>query len=78
VSPPDDEPLPPAEERVARFLRGLYEDAPRAGAELSTAVVSTARWQRAVRTPLRAAGSLAGAVLDGLQILVGGRRGDTR
>lgn len=69
------EDLSPAERRVSEFLSGLAADAPVAGSQLSAAVVRTARWQRAARTPLRAAGSLAAAVADGVTMMLGLRRG---
>ena len=67
--------MTPAERRVSEFLSGLAADAPVAGPQLSAAVVRTARWQRAARTPLRAAGSLAAAVADGLTMVLGVRKG---
>jgi hypothetical protein len=74
VSPPPEDDLTPAELRVREFLRGLAADAPVASGQLSAAVVHTARWQRAVRTPLRAAGGLAAAVADGVTLVLGFRR----
>ena len=69
-----DDPTP-AERRVSEFLSGLATDAPRAGTQLTARVVRTARWQRAARTPLRAAGGLAAAVVDGVSMVLGLRRG---
>lgn len=64
----------PAEQRVAEFLRELAADAPVASDQLSSAVVHAARWQRAVRTPMRAAGGLVAAVADGVTLLLGVRK----
>jgi hypothetical protein len=44
------------------------------GAQLAPRVVRAARWQRAVRTPLQAAGRLAAALVDGVAFVVGGTR----
>jgi hypothetical protein len=43
--------------------------------ELSATVVRKARWQRTVRTQLRAAGGLAAAMFDGVKLVLGARRG---
>jgi hypothetical protein len=71
--PPDD--LTPAERRVREYLQALRVDgvAAPAPASLSAAVVQTARWQRAVRTPLYAAGVLAAALADGVRLVLGVR-----
>jgi hypothetical protein len=71
----ETEPSPdPAEERVAGYLATLRDDAPGPGDELTSAIVRRARWQNAVRTPLRAVGSLAGALGEGVALLTGLRR----
>ena len=67
--PPDD--LTPAERRVSEYLSALRVEAADAGRALPGAVVRTARWQRAVRTPLHAAGMLAVAVADGVRLVLG-------
>jgi hypothetical protein len=77
-SPEDDEQLPPAERRVREFLAALGADAPRPDAVLASVVVRKARWQRTVRGPLRAAGGLAAALVEGVRMAVGGRRGESR
>lgn len=69
-----DEDLTPAELRVREFLHGLASDAAPPAGDLSTRVVRAARWQRAVRTPLRAVGGLASAVRDGVELVIGTRR----
>jgi len=79
VSTDDDgDQLTPAERRVSGFLRGLAEDAPVPGASLAAGVVRKARWQRTVRTPLRAAGGLAAALVDGVRMALGVGRGGAR
>jgi hypothetical protein len=75
VSPDDDEDLSAAERRVSEYLHGLADGAATASMELSAAVVRRARWQRAVRTPLRAAGGLTAALFDGVKLVLGARRG---
>jgi hypothetical protein len=72
---PDDDELEPAERRVREFLRSLATDAPSPGTTLAPLVVRRARWQRAVRAPLRAAGGLAAALADGVRMALGARRG---
>ena len=67
--PPDD--LTPAERRVREYLQGLRLDGGAVPASLAGSVVRTARWQRAVRTPLHAAGVLAAAVADGVRLVLG-------
>ena len=67
MSTRDDEPLPPAEARLIEHLvtlRGGAVPAP----EFVHELVRRARWQRAVRQPLRAAGLLLGALGDGVGI----------
>jgi hypothetical protein len=76
ASPPGDDDLLPAERRVSELLGTLRADPPRAPAELTRTVVRRARWQAAVKPPLRAAGMLASALYDGAKLLLGvGERG---
>jgi uncharacterized membrane protein len=76
--PPDD--LTPAERRVREYLSALRLDEVAGPTSLSGAVVRTARWQRAVRTPLHAAGMLAAALADGVRLVLGAQaqRGEER
>ena len=46
-------------------------DAPAGDEALAARIARTARWQGAVRTPLKAAASLLGAAAHGLAVLVG-------
>lgn len=64
----------PAQRRVQSLLESLREGAPSAGTALTRRVVSMARWQRPVRHALQIAGRLAGALGDGLRVLLGQRR----
>lgn len=64
----------PAEAGLRRHLGTLREDAPDPDRSLTEKVVRRARWQRAIRGPLRAAGVLAAAVADGIRGAVGARR----
>ena len=65
----------PAERRLDEHLEALRTGAPEPGTSLVRRVVRTARWQRAVRAPLRVVAMIAGALLDGLFGLTRGRRG---
>jgi hypothetical protein len=67
------EALTPAEERLRQHLRLLREDTDQVDASLTERVVRAARWQRALRTPLRLAGVLAAALGEGIVVLLGGR-----
>jgi hypothetical protein len=72
---PDEppEPLSPAERRLDEHMELLRTDAPAPPAPLVARIVHAARWQRAIRRPLVAVGALAGAVLDGVRLLLGSR-----
>jgi hypothetical protein len=64
----------PAEERLDEHLGLLRREEAEADASLTDRIVSTARWQRALRGPVAAIASVVGAVVDGLTSLVGGRK----
>jgi hypothetical protein len=64
-----------ADARLDEHLDLLRTDAPAGNDSLAHRVVRTARWQGAVRTPLRAAISLLGAAAHGLGVLLGVRKG---
>ncbi len=72
----DDEPerRAPAERRLDEHLAVLRASPPQPGQELAPRVLRDARWQRVVRAPLRVAGMIAAAAIDGLAGLIGGRR----
>ena len=63
-----------ANRSLGEHLR-LLRRAPDPGGTLVPRVVPTARWQRVVREPVRVAGMIAGAAMDGLLALFApGRR----
>ena len=68
-----DDPRSPAGDRLDEHLELLRVDAPAGDRALAARIARTARWQGAVRTPLRAAASLLGAAAHGLGLLVGVR-----
>ena len=69
-----DEPLSAAEERLVRYLLLLRADAGGADAPATDAVMRTVRWQYAARHVVAALGSLAAAVADGVDLVLGRRR----
>jgi hypothetical protein len=80
MNEPDDDRMTPAEERVAGYLVTLRDgdsSAPEPDG-FAEGVARTLRWQRVAREPLRLVGALAGALAEGLGLLVrsaqGGRR----
>ncbi len=74
VGGPPEEPISPAHERVQGYLGLLREEPPQPGRELVPATVRRARWQRALRTPLRALGNLLSAMAGGVALIAGSRR----
>jgi len=71
---PPGEDRTPAERGLDAHLETLRSGAPQPNTSLVRRVVRTARWQRVVRAPLRVVAMIAGAVIDGLAGLAGGRR----
>ncbi len=65
--------LTPAEVRLRKHLGVLRETAPQPGPSLVERVARAARWQRAVRAPMRAAGMLAAALGEGIALALGAR-----
>ena len=65
------EPRSAADERLDQHLDLLRTDRPEGSQELARRVVHRARWQRALRAPLRAVASLLGAAAQGLAGLAG-------
>ena len=59
-----------AERRLSEYLQLLRHAAPDPDRAPVPRIVRTARWQRVVRRPVRVAGIIAGAALDGLLALV--------
>lgn len=72
--PDDDEPLTPAERRVAVLVAQLQDDRGDPPERLTERVVRTARWQRAVRGTLVIAGQVIGSLGDGLALLIDQRK----
>jgi len=68
-----DEPRSPADDRLDEHLDLLRTDVPAGDDALPARIAHAARWQGAVRAPLKAAASLLGAVAHGLAVLVGVR-----
>ena len=66
-----------SEERVAEYLSELRSEPPAPGDDLTGSIVRHARWQEAVRTPVRAVGALTAALGDGLALVLGLRRSDS-
>lgn len=64
----------PAERRLLAYLDTLGTDAPEAPAALTARVVSSARWQRAIRPYLGTAGGMIGAAGSAMRILLEPRR----
>lgn len=64
----------PAEERLLTHLDELRRHPPEPAGELASIVVRSARWQRAARPYLLAAGALAMSVAEGTRVAVGARR----
>lgn len=64
----------PGEERLRALLELLREDPPGAGQPLVGAVMRKVRWQRPLRSALVGARALAGAFVDGLSLVLRGRR----
>jgi hypothetical protein len=63
-----------SEDRVAEYLGELRDEPPAPGTGLTSSIVRRARWQQAVRRPVKAVGALAAAVGDGLALVLGVRR----
>jgi hypothetical protein len=70
----DNEPLPPAEERLLAHVHALRDHPPKAGDELLESVLRTARWQVVLRPYLAAAGELASAFGSGISASFAGPR----
>ncbi len=70
----DEGPVDPGEGRLVTYLAELREDPPPTDEELVRRVGRSARWQQAIRTPLEVVGHLTGALVDGIEALLGERR----
>ena len=63
-----------SQDRVAQYLSELREEVLAPDAALDRAIAQSARWQQAVRTPLRAVGVLTLALGEGAALILGLRR----
>ena len=70
---PEEAGMPAPERGLAEHLALLRAEPPRPGSGLAARIVRRARWQRALRSPLRTVGMLAGALADGVRLLTGAR-----
>ena len=68
----------PAEDRVAEYLTELRDDPPSPESGMERSIIRRARWQEAVRTPVRAVGVLGAALGEGLVLILGMRRKEDR
>ncbi len=75
MSPDSDatDELTPAERQLSRHL-ALLDEAPGPPESLAGRIVRTARWQRAVRSPLLTIAHIAAAGLDTVRMVLGGGR----
>ena len=65
---PDE--LTAAERSLTQHLQLLRADPPIAPPTLDVRIVRSARWQRTIRRPLLTIGHFAGAIRDGLRLLL--------
>ncbi|MFZ0092173.1 MAG: hypothetical protein WAL63_21920 [Solirubrobacteraceae bacterium] len=65
----DPEELTPAEHALREQLQVLQGDPP--SATLTSGIIRAARWQRSLRRPVLAIGSVGGAIIDGIRLLFG-------
>jgi hypothetical protein len=70
----DPDARDPAQARVGQLLVSLRDQPVPTGRALVRTVLRRVRIQRAIAAPLRALGHLAGAVADGLRMLLNGRK----
>ncbi len=70
---PEEAGMPAPERGLAEHLALLRAEPPRPGSGLAARIVRRARWQRALRSPLRTVGMLAAALADGVRLLTGAR-----
>jgi hypothetical protein len=70
-----DEPLTPAEQRLATLLALLRSELVRSRPGLVAAVMRRVRWQQLLRELVDAFGTLASSVVQGLGLFLRGSRG---
>ncbi len=64
-----DQPTP-AERSLIQHLELLRSDPPVAPLAMESRIVRSARWQRTIRRPLLTIGHFAGAIREGLRLLL--------
>jgi hypothetical protein len=74
----NDEPLTPAEQRLASLLALLRTDSVRSRPAFVATVMKRVRWQRLVREAFEAVAIFASTLVRGVGVLIGGppRRGN--
>jgi hypothetical protein len=75
---PEPDENNPAARQLDTYLESLRTNPPQPDADLASGIVRRARWQRTIRAPLRAAGTLVAALVDGITIFLGSDRGARR
>jgi hypothetical protein len=71
MSPAPDESLTPGERRVRELLAPLARETPPPAPDLVRRLLSTVRWQSGVRGAVRAAGTVAGGMVEAAALLLG-------
>jgi len=67
----DDDPPVPAESTLVRLLAPLRDEQPARLEVRTDRIIRRARWQRSVRSALRAAATVAASAADGARLLLG-------
>ena len=70
TDPDGPDELTAAEHSLTQHMELLRVDPPVAPPTLGSRVARSARWQRAIRRPLLTIGHFAGAIRDGLRLLL--------
>jgi hypothetical protein len=70
TDPEGPDQLTPAERSLTKHLELLRSDPPVAPQTMDSRIVRSARWQRSLRRPLLTIEHFAGAIRDGLRLLL--------
>ena len=70
TDPPGPDELTPVERSLGRHLELLRAEPPLAPRRLDAHIIRSARWQRSIRRPLITFGRFAGALRDGIRLLL--------
>ena len=73
MTSPDDDRQRPDEARLGAYLEELRTSPPGTDLAVVSGVTRSARWQRAIRGPLRTVGILAASVIVGIGAMIGVR-----